>query len=231
VPVDITAGEQFDEEFLKISPNNKMPAIVDPEGPDGQPISVFESGAILVYLAEKTGMFYPSTPCERYLALQWLMFQIAYVGPMLGQAHYLRQYAPEEIPYAVERYTNEAARLYGVMDRRLDETEYFAGEEYSNSRHGRLPVGRAPREAGPEDRGLPEPQTLVRGRGGAVSGAAIDGGRGGAHAPDRGPRRGGTRRALRKQTSHLETARWRERCASSGGCQVRIRSGSADRRG
>ena len=132
VPVDITRGEQFDEEFLKISPNNKMPAIVDPEGPDGQPISVFESGAILIYLAEKTGrMFYPSTPRERYLVLQWLMFQMAHVGPMLGQAHHFRQYAPEEIPYAVERYTNEAARLYGVMDRRLSEAEYFAGETYS----------------------------------------------------------------------------------------------------
>jgi GSH-dependent disulfide-bond oxidoreductase len=132
VPVDITAGEQFDEEFLKISPNNKMPAIVDPEGPDEQPISVFESGAILIYLAEKTGsMFYPSTPRERYLVLQWLMFQMAHVGPMLGQAHHFRQYAPEEIPYAVERYTDEAARLYGVMDRRLSEAEYFAGETYS----------------------------------------------------------------------------------------------------
>ena len=130
VPVDITAGEQFDEEFLKISPN-KMPAIVDPEGPDGQPNFVFESGAILVYLAEKTGMFYSSTPRERYLVLQWLMFQMAHVGPMLGQAHHFRQYASEEIPYAVERYTNEAARLYGVMDRRLNEAEYFAGEEYS----------------------------------------------------------------------------------------------------
>jgi GSH-dependent disulfide-bond oxidoreductase len=132
VPVDITAGEQFDEEFLKISPNNKMPAIVDPEGPDGQPISVFESGAILIYLAEKTGsMFYPSTLRKRYLVLQWLMFQMAHVGPMLGQAHHFRGYAPEEIPYAVERYTNEATRLYGVMDRRLSEAEYFAGETYS----------------------------------------------------------------------------------------------------
>ena len=131
MPVDITAGEQFDEEFLKISPNNKMPAIVDLEGSDGQPISVFESGAILVYLAEKTGMFYPSTPRERHLVLQWLMFQIAYVGPILGQAHHFRQYAPEKIRYAVKRYTNEVARLYEVMDRRLNEAEYFAGQECS----------------------------------------------------------------------------------------------------
>jgi len=131
MPVDITAGEQFDEEFLRISPNNKMPAIVDSEGPDGEPISVFESGAILLYLAEKTGRFMPSSPRQRYEALQWLMFQIGSVGPMLGQAHHFRGYAPEEIPYAIERYTNEAARLYGVMDRRLSEVEYFAGDEYS----------------------------------------------------------------------------------------------------
>ena len=128
VPVDITAGEQFDEEFLKISPNNKMPAIVDPEGPDGEPISVFESGAILIYLVEKTGKFLPQSIRERYNALEWLMFQVGHVGPMLGQAHHFRGYAPEEIPYAIERYTNETARLYGVMDRRLAERDYFVGE-------------------------------------------------------------------------------------------------------
>ena len=131
VPVDITAGEQFDEEFLKISPNNKMPAIVDDEGPDGEPISVFESGAILLYLAEKTGRFLPQSVRRRYEALQWLMFQVSSVGPMLGQAHHFRQYSPEQIPYAIDRYTNEAARLYGVMDERLSEVEYFAGGEYS----------------------------------------------------------------------------------------------------
>jgi GST-like protein len=130
-PVDITAGEQFEEEFLKISPNNKMPAIVDPEGPDGRPISVFESGAILVYLAEKTGRFLPQSVRGRYETLQWLMFQVSSVGPMLGQAHHFRQYAPERIPYAIDRYTNEAARLYGVMDERLSEVEHFAGGEYS----------------------------------------------------------------------------------------------------
>ena len=131
VPVDITAGEQFDEEFLKISPNNKMPAIVDPEGPDGEPISVFESGAILLYLAEKTGRFLPQPVRGRYEALQWLMFQMSSVGPMLGQAHHFRQYAPEQIRYAIERYTNEATRLYGVMDEHLSEVEHFAGGEYS----------------------------------------------------------------------------------------------------
>ena len=131
MPVDITAGEQFDEEFLRISPNNKMPAIVDSEGPDGEPISVFESGAILLYLAEKTGRFMPSSPRQRYEALQWLMFQVSSVGPMLGQAHHFRGYAPEEIPYAVDRYTNEAARLYRVMDGRLSEGEYFVDDDYS----------------------------------------------------------------------------------------------------
>jgi GST-like protein len=130
VPIDITAGDQFNEWFLEISPNNKMPAIVDPEGPDGEPISIFDSGAILIYLAEKTGRFLPKSPREKYLVLQWLMFQMGHVGPMLGQAHHFRGYAPETIPYAINRYTNEAARLYGVMDRRLGETEYFA-DEYS----------------------------------------------------------------------------------------------------
>ena len=131
LPVDITAGDQFDEEFLKISPNNKMPAIVDPEGPDGEPISVFESAAILIYLAEKTGKFLPTSRRGRYETLQWLMFQVGSVGAMLGQAHHFRGYAPEKIPYAIDRYTNEAARLYGVMDRRLSEVEHFVGEEYS----------------------------------------------------------------------------------------------------
>jgi GSH-dependent disulfide-bond oxidoreductase len=128
VPVDITAGDQFEPSFLEISPNNKIPAIVDHDGPGGQQISLFESGAILIYLAEKTGRFYPESPRERYGVLQWLMFQMGSVGPMLGQNHHFRQYAPEEIPYAVNRYTNEAARLYEVMDRRLSEVEYFAGD-------------------------------------------------------------------------------------------------------
>jgi GST-like protein len=128
IPVDITDGDQFAPDFLEISPNNKMPAIVDPDGPGGEPISVFESGAILIYLAEKAGRFLPRSPRERYVVLQWLMFQMGSVGPMLGQAHHFRRYAPEEIPYAIDRYTNEAARLYGVMDERLSEAEYFAGE-------------------------------------------------------------------------------------------------------
>ena len=131
VPIDIGAGDQFTPEFLKISPNNKIPAIVDPQGPDGQPISVFESGAILVYLASKTGRFLPEGDRARFEVLQWLMFQMGGVGPMLGQAHHFRMYAPEKIAYAVDRYTNEARRLYGVIDKRLAESEWLGGAEYS----------------------------------------------------------------------------------------------------
>jgi GST-like protein len=125
--VDIGAGEQFAPEFLRIGPNNKIPALVDSDGPDGEPITLFESGAILVYLAGKTGRFLPDDVRGRYVALQWLMFQMGGVGPMLGQAHHFRAYAPEKIEYAINRYTNEARRLYGVMDRRLAEAPYFAG--------------------------------------------------------------------------------------------------------
>lgn len=129
--VDIGAGEQFAPEFLAISPNNKIPAIVDPEGPDGEPISLFESGAILLYLAGKTGRFLPAGTRGKYEVLQWLMFQMGGVGPMLGQAHHFRMYAPEKIPYAIERYTNEARRLYGVLNRRLAKSKYLGGAEYS----------------------------------------------------------------------------------------------------
>jgi len=129
--VDIGAGEQFAPEFLAISPNNKIPAITDPDGPDGKPISLFESGAILLYLAGKTGRFLPKGTAQKYEVLQWLMFQMGGVGPMLGQTHHFRIYAPEKIPYAVDRYTNEARRLYGVMDRRLAKSKYLGGDEYS----------------------------------------------------------------------------------------------------
>ena len=131
IPIDIGAGDQFDPEFLKISPNNKMPAMVDPYGPDGAPISLFESGAILIYLAEKTGQFLSREPRARYVTLQWLMFQMGGIGPMLGQAHHFRTYAPETIDYAVARYTNEANRLYGVLERRLGEAPYLAGDDYT----------------------------------------------------------------------------------------------------
>jgi GST-like protein len=129
--VNIGAGDQFKPEFLAISPNNKIPAITDPDGPDGEPISLFESGAILLYLAGKTGRFLPDSVRGRYDVLQWLMFQMGGVGPMLGQAHHFRIYAPEKLPYAIDRYTNEAKRLYGVMDKRLAKSKYIAGPEYT----------------------------------------------------------------------------------------------------
>jgi GST-like protein len=129
VVVNINEGDQFQPEFLKISPNNRMPAIVDHDGPDGAPISVFESGAILVYLAEKTGRFLPADPRGRSLAMQWLMWQMGGLGPMCGQAHHFRQQmGGVEVPYGVERYTKEVGRLYGVLDRRLADAEYLAGE-------------------------------------------------------------------------------------------------------
>ena len=130
-PVDIGTGDQFKPDFLAISPNNKIPAITDPDGPGGQPIHLFESGAILLYLAAKTGRFLPEDVTAKYEVLQWLMFQMGGVGPMLGQAHHFRIYAPQKIPYAVERYTNEAHRLYGVMNRRLAKSTYIGGPEYS----------------------------------------------------------------------------------------------------
>jgi len=131
-PIDIGAGEQFAPSFLEISPNNKMPAIVDSDGPDGKPISLFESGAILVYLAGKTGRFMPRSARGKYEVLQWLMWQMGGLGPMLGQAHHFRIYAPQKLPYAIERYTKEANRLYGVLDRQLAKTgAYVAGRQYT----------------------------------------------------------------------------------------------------
>jgi GST-like protein len=130
-PVNIGTGEQFKPAFLKLSPNNRIPAILDPQGPDGKPISLFESGAILLYLASKTGKFLPKTDRQKFEVMQWLMFQMGGVGPMLGQNHHFRLYAPEKIEYAVNRYTNEAKRLYGVMDRQLAKSKYIAGNTYT----------------------------------------------------------------------------------------------------
>ena len=126
--VSISKGEQFEPGFLDISPNNKIPAIVDHDGPDAEPVSVFESGAILLYLAEKTGRFLPSAPRARLEVLQWLFWQMGGFGPMLGQAHHFNAYAPERIRYAMDRYTNEAGRLYHVLDRRLAGGDYVAGD-------------------------------------------------------------------------------------------------------
>ncbi len=131
IPVNIGTGDQFKPGFLKISPNNKIPALVDPNGPDGKPISVFESGAILIYLAGKTGKFMPKSDRQKYDVLQWLMFQMGGVGPMLGQNHHFRLYAPEKIEYAINRYTNEAKRIYGVIDKQLSTHMFIAGNRYS----------------------------------------------------------------------------------------------------
>lgn len=127
-PVNISTGEQFKPDFLKISPNNRMPAIVDPDGPGGRPISIFESGAILQYLGRKTGKFYPRDERGRVEVEQWLMWQMGGLGPMAGQAHHFRLYAPEKIPYAIDRYTNEVNRLYGVMNTRLKDRPFLAGK-------------------------------------------------------------------------------------------------------
>jgi len=128
MPVHIGKGEQFAPQFEAISPNGKVPAILDHDGPDGEPIALFESGAIMIYLADKADAFLPRDTRPRMAVLQWLMFQMGGVGPMLGQAHHFRRYAKESVPYAVERYTREAARLYRVMDKRLGESEFLAGD-------------------------------------------------------------------------------------------------------
>ena len=129
--VDISAGEQFAPDFLAISPNNRMPAITDPDGPDGAPVSIFESGAILQYLARKTGTFCGPTERDRIAVDQWLMWQMGGLGPMAGQAHHFLKFAKEDIPYAKDRYRAETARLYGVMDRQLARHRYLAGDFYS----------------------------------------------------------------------------------------------------
>jgi GST-like protein len=151
--INIGEGDQFSEDFLKISPNNKIPAIVDRDGYGGEETSVFESGAILMYLAEKTGRFLPKSDRGRMEVLQWLFFQMGGVGPMLGQAHHFRRFAPEKIPYGIERYTREAERLYGVVDKRLSESSYLGGEDYSIADMATFPWMRAGMEA-PEYQGV-----------------------------------------------------------------------------
>jgi GST-like protein len=131
IAVNLARGAQFEPEFLAISPNNRIPAIVDPAGPDGKPISVFESGAILQYLGRKTGRFYPQEERVRVAVEEWLYWQVGNLGPIAGQAHHFRLYAPEALPYAVDRFTNECNRLYGVMNRRLAASPYLAGPDYT----------------------------------------------------------------------------------------------------
>jgi len=150
IPVDIGAGDQFKPEFLKISPNNKMPAMVDPDGPEGngKPFALAESGAMLFYLASKTGKFLPRGLRSRWQVMQWVMFQMGHIGPMLGQAHHFLGYAPEKIEYAMNRYKNEANRLYGVVERRLRESKYLACNEYTIADMATVPWLRAPERQG-----------------------------------------------------------------------------------
>jgi GST-like protein len=129
--IDIGKGEQFASPYVAINPNSKIPTIVDPDGPDGAPLPLFESGAILIYLAAKTGKLLPEGPRGKYVALQWLMFQMGGVGPMFGQVHHFLRAAKVEVPYAIDRYVKEKDRLYGVLDRRLGETPYLASDEYT----------------------------------------------------------------------------------------------------
>jgi len=126
-----TNSEQFAPDYLKINPNGKIPSIVDPDGPDGKPYSMMESGAILIYLAGKTGKFLPKSARGKYDALQWLMFQMGSVGPMFGQAHHFMRAKKDEVPYGSERYGNEAKRLYGVMQRQLEKHDFLSGKEYT----------------------------------------------------------------------------------------------------
>ena len=148
VPVNIGKGEQFTPAFLAITPNHRIPAIVDPEGPGGRPLELFESGAILIYLAEKTGKLIPHDPAARYACLQWLMFQMGGVGPMFGQYGHFHNYAPEKIGYAMDRYANEVRRLHGVLEKRLSEVPYLAGEDYSIADIATYPWLRFPERRG-----------------------------------------------------------------------------------
>ena len=129
--IDIGKGDQFTPHYIAINANSKIPSIVDPDGPGGQPITLWESGAILIYLADKSGRFLTVDPRQRYFVLQWLMFQMGGVGPMFGQAHHFMRNAKQEVPYGIERYGKETARLYGVMDRQLAGSKYLAGADYS----------------------------------------------------------------------------------------------------
>ena len=147
-PIDIGAGDQFKPEFLKISPNNKIPAMIDTEGPEGKPFALAESGAMLFYLASKTGKFLPRDLADRWRVMQWVMTQMGHIGPMLGQAHHFLRYAPQKIEYAMNRYRNEAKRLYGVLDRQLQKSEWLACREYTIADMATMPWLRAPERQG-----------------------------------------------------------------------------------
>ena len=172
-PINLQKGDQFTPEYLAINPNNKIPSITDTDGPGGQPQTLFESGAILMYLAEKTGKLFPQDMRKRYEVVQWLMFQMGGVGPMFGQANFFFRLT-EKVPYAIERYHKEALRLYKVLDQQLGKKEYLAGEYY-DCRHRHIPMGLAARDASGEIGGISERETLVRRDLGAARGAARDG--------------------------------------------------------
>jgi GSH-dependent disulfide-bond oxidoreductase len=148
IPVNINKGDQFKPEFLAISPNNKIPAMVDSAGPGGKRMALAESGAMLFYLASKTGKFLPEDLRARWEVMQWVMFQMGHIGPMLGQAHHFLQYAPEKIEYAMNRYRNEANRLYGVVDQQLEKNEWVAGDEYTIADMSIMPWLRFPERQG-----------------------------------------------------------------------------------
>ncbi|WP_303983690.1 glutathione binding-like protein [Dongia mobilis] len=154
--IDIGKGDQFRPDFVAINPNSKIPAIVDQEGPDGRPITVFESGAILVYLAQKSGKFLPTAPRRRYDVLQWLMFQVASIGQMYGQAWHFRSVAPERLTYAVERYTNEVTRLLRVMEHRLTDSAYLGDSEYSIADIAAWPWVKGSEKYGQDMRNFPQ---------------------------------------------------------------------------
>ena len=193
-PINIGKGEQFQSHFLKISPNNRIPAILDhePKG-GGAPISVFETGAILFYLGEKTGQFLPTEPHKRYDVMQWLFWQMGGLGPMAGQNNHFRNYAVEKLPYAIKRYEDETNRLYGVMNKRLADRP-LPWRRIFHRRHGELSVDRAVGAAGPEALRLPASQALVRGHRGAPGRQArLREGQGDQPKPRWYPYRGGAR--------------------------------------
>ena len=130
-PIDISKDMQFSDEFVSINPNSKIPALVDHNGPNGDRITIFESGAILMYLAEKTGLFMPTEPEKKYEVIQWVMFQMGGIGPIFGQVHHFKRAAKEKVPYAINRYFNECSRLYGVLDARLENRNFLANEDLS----------------------------------------------------------------------------------------------------
>jgi len=170
IPINIGKGEQFKPEFLAVAPNNRIPAVVDHAPADGgKPISIFESGAILLYLADKTGKFVGKDLRSRNAVLEWLFWQMGGLGPMAGQNNHFSAYAPEKLPYAIDRYRNEVNRLFGVMNKRLADGPYLGGE-YSIAEHGLLSLGRSVGAPGAEHRRLPAPQALARGDQGAARG-------------------------------------------------------------